>query len=84
MKWLYEVSKNIMYLTEDQTKFKADIRRFNQVTVPSGILEMISKDIRIPQNLFPTQASVILQVKAIQMNKTWYRILSKDEIRKRK
>ena len=73
------MSNNLMDLTEDQTKFRTNVRYNNQVTIPTGILEMISKDIRIPQNLFPQKASVILQVKAIQMNNTWYRLSSKDE-----
>ena len=73
------MSNNIMDLTEDQTKFRTNVRYNNQVTIPTGILEMISKEIGIPRIEFVQSASVILQVKAIQMNNTWYRLSSKDE-----
>ncbi len=78
------MSNNIMDLTEDQTKFKAEVRYFNVATIPSGILEMISREIGIPKLQFQQQASVILQVKAIRMNNKWYRLLSEDEKNKRK
>ncbi len=84
MIWLYELDNTSVDLTEDQTKFKAEVRHNNQVTMPSGILEMISKAIDIPKFDFVQNASVILQVKAIHMNNKWYRLSSKDEKTKRK
>jgi len=78
------MSDNLMDLTEDQTKFLTDVRYNNQVTIPAGILEMVSKAINIPKLSFIQNASIILQVKAIRMNNTWYRISSKDEKQKRK
>lgn len=73
-----------MDLTEDQTKFRTEVRYNNQVTIPAGILGMISKAINIPKFEFVQNASVILQVKAIHMNNKWYRISSTDEKQKRK
>lgn len=84
MKWLYELDNIPISLSEDQTKFYADIRSRNQVTLPAGILKMISKGVGIPNFQFPENSSVILQVKAIHINNNWYRLSTKVERNKRK